>query len=303
MKKKKTSFIVSLAILLIIIGSVGVGLNFTKVRRDIQNYEETYETKNLDTLTLDIGNRGDTTIHYTNSDQIEVFLSGTDLERTPIKTNYSKDKVEMLVTSTPPGFFDQFDFEIDLLFMEFDFSPNVKVDIYLPKSIQNLEIKGTSANLIIDDELSMKQVKVVTNSGNVEISDLSTDKLSVKTTSGNIDLDDIIANKITFEARSGNIILEDLFGTVKGNVTSGNIYLSNNRLDQEIDFEATSGNIELSLDHEPKDATIEAKTSSGYIQLDNMDNVSQKTFGKGSAKIKLRTSSGNISFSVDDDDD
>lgn len=306
MKKRRNGLIVSLAVLLIIVGSVGVGLNLTKIKRDIQHFEETYETKGMNTLSLDIGNE-DTTIHYTNSDKIEVSLSGTDFEKAPIKASYSKDKMQLSVASINENLSTKFDIGIRFPFMEFN---SVRaIDIYLPKSIQNIDIKGTSANLHVDEGISVSNMSVTINNGDVDISELNTNTLTISTTSGNIRLDEVASNKTNLEAHSGDLYLSGLLGTIKGRVTSGNINLTSNKLNQDIDFVATSGNIDMNFAYTPKSAEIKTKTASGYIELDDSssDSDAQKTFGKGENNVSLKTTSGNIlvrfdSFFDDDDD-
>lgn len=112
------------------------------------------------------------------------------------------------------------------------------------------------------------------------------------------------AGKVIVDGSSGKVTgtgLQNHSLQVKGR--SGNISLAFTRLNNDVEVSATSGNVNIQLDEETPDATWMLQSGSGRrsiaVPIQDRNESNRKTEGRtgdGEHKVKLKTSSGNISI-------
>lgn len=179
------------------------------------------------------------------------------------------------------------------------------VTVYLSKqNYSELNIVGSSADLIISDKFSFFDAKIKTSSGdidfnanidnNLEIATSSgeinvggkVNNLSIKSSSGDIKINSQVNGKLYIETESGEIELNNVIASeIECKTSSGDIELSNCDANK-LKFESASGDIEGTL-KSPK--LFIAKSSSGDISvpIQNAENI-----------CEITTSSGDINFSI-----
>jgi len=156
--------------------------------------------------------------------------------------------------------------EEDMFDLSFSFK-NRKNTIYLPKdSYEELSVVSTSGNVEIDEKISFNECSIITTSGNIKLSEVTIEDLDIAVNSGNIKLDEISCNKLSASTTSGNITIDDCRGNdIVLSVKSGNIkghFLS----DLTYEAKTSSGNVIVPTSKEG--GTCKITTTSGNIDFD-----------------------------------
>lgn len=171
---------------------------------------------------------------------------------------------------------------------------NANISVSIPNSFKN---KGA--------------LKIVTSSGDIDISNVSLDTLSISTASGDTEASNLTSNYFTLNSSSGDTHLKNVSslnetrlvsssGEIVGNGTLGKLTANTASGDMELKLEKSiansslssiSGAINLSL---PKDSgyKINYDTISGHLESSN----GKLSHGDESSIININTTSGNLNI-------
>lgn len=127
--------------------------------------------------------------------------------------------------------------------------------------------------------------------------------LNFEGTAGNVKLRNLNLNEVRFSTKSSHVDGAGITARrINGNSASGNISISFEKFATEMNLSSASGNIRLELNDKHPDVTLETTTASGSREIDfpikgskNSEGFSG-TIGKGTHKVRLKTSSGSISL-------
>lgn len=182
-------------------------------------------------------------------------------------------------------------------------------DVYIPKQYEGiLNLKSVSGDIIVEDNLKLKELDISSTSGNINMNNIESKKIKIETISGDISLGNLISKELSMKSVSGSIKTGKIINDIKIKTTSGDIKLS--AIEGEIDLSSisgkitsedfkitgdskvktTSGNVEIYLNEE-SNCEIRPKTLSGDIEVANGIYV----MGENPySKFVVETVSGNI---------
>lgn len=105
----------------------------------------------------------------------------------------------------------------------------VVYDIYIPRDYsENLSMKTVSGDIKISEELKVKNIEVISTSGNIELqSNFKTIEMNIKTVSGDITIEKIESDKLLLETTSGDIKIKSATNSIDAKSISGNIEFKN----------------------------------------------------------------------------
>ena len=144
--------------------------------------------------------------------------------------------------------------------------------------------------------LTVRSAILGSTSGNITLSAVSAENIDMKSTSGNLSLTlsgDV--KKLHLDSTSG-AILADLASADKAEFdsTSGNMNVTLQSF-SDLDLDATSGDITLKLPKAPGfTLDLDSRPSHLNSALALEKNGSKYTYGDGSARLRIETTSGNI---------
>lgn len=183
-----------------------------------------------------------------------------------------------------------------------NYSP--KLMIYIPSDYEgSIDINNISGELELND-LNIDELSIDVASGDINGNDLTFQSGTIISKSGDVDFKHIDCKKIDIDSMSGAVNLEDFTGEIKGSSMSGDVNISYKEFAYDLDYKDQSGEITVNLNDQKADAKFDLSCSSGEISvLYDVDNIKKQkddefigTNGKGTNKIKLRTSSGDITI-------
>ncbi|MDP6627264.1 MAG: DUF4097 family beta strand repeat-containing protein [Methanopyri archaeon] len=176
------------------------------------------------------------------------------------------------------------------------------VTIEVPRAyVKDLKIKTISGDVDMGP-LEMNRFSCETVSGNV-IPRGSAIEFDFATVSGDLTADAFTATRSRVETISGNVQFKGFTGMLEAGTTSGNVGVEYPQLDGDITIKSVSGSVELEL---PPDAGFQmrATTFSGNISNDfpikvkgAVEQTLEGTVGDGAHRIVIESVSGNISVS------
>ncbi len=187
-------------------------------------------------------------------------------------------------------------------FFNFRFS-RVELIVTIPRKFdRDILVKSSSGdfnfNSIDADNLNIKL-----SSGDITGEDIQLKKGSFNTSSGDIEIKRITSEISEFRLSSGSLSLSEFEGEINGRLSSGNVSLEIERLNNDIDLSLSSGNADIRFNEKSIDASFDLKTSSGNVILkypvlaETLEKRSiVGTTGSGKYRVKVRNSSGNISI-------
>ena len=242
--------------------------------------DEKISLGNTQNIVIDIS-RQNLIIHKTSGDRIIVSQYGnpnTKIENLFLVST-SNDRVHIGIDRTS-------DFKI---FNLFNYDERLIVEI--PEDyFGNLDVDTSSGSIKLEDEYTLKNVRLNNKSGSINISNsITADTLETKTSSGGIRF-------------KSSVTAKDVYAETK----SGSIHSTMNiKVNDKIILRCSSGGINLENDITAK--TIDARNSSGGIHLGNVHvNNYDLQCTSGSIKIDsisgggvIKTSSGGISLALD----
>ena len=170
-------------------------------------------------------------------------------------------------------------------------SGNVKAEIST-----KLDASSTSGDMEIRQDGDIRSAVLGSTSGNITFTAASAENVDMKSTSGglNITLSGNVT-KLHLDSTSGTI-LADLASTDKAEFdsTSGNMDVTLQSF-KDLDLDATSGNITLKLPNAPGfTLDLDAKPGNFSNSLAMEKSGSKYTYGNGSARLRIETTSGDI---------
>lgn len=151
-----------------------------------------------------------------------------------------------------------------------------KLEIKLPKNIENFEIETNNSKCIIDD-IRAQSLCCNTSNGKIELSDSSFKKLQASTNNGKIILSHCQASCAFLDTSNSSIEIENSsFDKLSSGTTNGNIHLSRfysiNLGEAIYELKTTNGKIIIAL---PKDNNavykINANTTLGNINISGLE--------------------------------
>ncbi|HHT48508.1 MAG TPA: DUF4097 domain-containing protein [Firmicutes bacterium] len=193
------------------------------------------------------------------------------------------------------------------------------VKLYAEKSSSTLDIfsveveeatlmveakKGSSFlnpnNFIVRILLPVKEytsLKVKEDNGSVQLNNLKVEKVEINNDNGAITMKSITAADVSAETKNGELLFVDVSGIIRGRTGNGQIRLSAERLDRwPINLSTGNGNILVCTARMPANATIDAQSSLGEINIfgSRSSRTGKWTDGDGENLISLWTGNGSI---------
>lgn len=267
MNKKK--MILTLAILLVIVGFIGMAASFSSYSKSA-NAEKSetipLEMEAINELQIDTGN---TSIYFRPVDEkgprVEYYAKGRTVNYEKMTSSVEG---ETQVIKTRQNFFNFFD-------LDFLFQSKSTFHIYLP-----------------DNEL--EKITAETVNGVIEANDMEIPSLVASTTNGRITLESIIGN-VDAQATNGRINLENIAGETEAKATNGRINVVTEGFDFPMELETVNGKIVIQSNQEPTNATLDLRTVNGSINVFGSKDW-DVSYGNGENKIKARTTNGGITI-------
>ena len=217
--------------------------------------------------------------------------------------------------------------DIQSAFFQFQLAPAVKIEVFVPQTIQEIEVTTSSGNVELQ-EVERGSLKIHSASGSIKLLQLLGEDYSIETMSGSITAINVKANKAKFSSKSGscnlvNVLVDTLSTssmsgslaiqglqaeTVSLNTISGSQTIKDIKV-QELQSSAVSGSISI-LDSEAQNMiqssvsgriVINAnskeyhlKSTSGTISLTNhSDATIYANNTSGAVKMNLLNTIGN----------
>lgn len=169
-------------------------------------------------------------------------------------------------------------------------------DVNAVITAKNLNASSTSGDMEIRQDSDIRSAILGSTSGNITLSAVSAENVDMKSTSGNLSLTlsgDV--KKLHLDSTSG-AILADLASADKAEFdsTSGNMNVTLQSF-SDLDLDATSGDITLKLPKAPGfTLDLDSRPSHLNSALALEKDGSKYTYGDGSARLRIDTTSGNI---------
>lgn len=180
---------------------------------------------------------------------------------------------------------------------------NKKIELFIPKNYaKDLEVKSTSGDINIDDDLNLNNTKFTQSSGDfTSTGKITADQIDIKASSGDIKSKNLKAKSYGINSSSGDITIDSIIGSGEISASSGDIKVTYGDIYEYADVSAHSGDINLRV---PQGLSFEfdGDCSSGDIDS-NLDlNYKNKDGNKATAKvgdgpykkINVQTTSGDI---------
>ena len=181
-----------------------------------------------------------------------------------------------------------------ILNTNYDTPSNASISVSIPYRFNDrgtLKIITSSGDINISN-LSMNTLNLSTASGDINISNLNLNYLSLNNSSGDINFNNITTlNETKLTSSSGDIIGSGTLGTVNGSTSSGDIDLKFRDSLSNTSLNTASGSVALSL---PKNLgyKINYETISGDLDSSNR----QLSSGDESSLININTISGDLNI-------
>lgn len=169
-------------------------------------------------------------------------------------------------------------------------------DVNAVITAKNLNASSTSGDMEIRQDSDIRSAILGSTSGNITLSAVSAENVDMKSTSGNLGITlsgDV--KKLHLNSTSG-AILADLASADKAEFdsTSGNMNVTLQSF-SDLDLDATSGDITLKLPKAPGfTLDLDSRPSHLNSALALEKDGSKYTYGDGSARLRIDTTSGNI---------
>lgn len=160
----------------------------------------------------------------------------------------------------------------------------------------NLEFFGDGASLnVYIPEKQYTALKVNSNNGKIEITDINAVDIKVNTDNGKIELQHVNATNIDAETNNGHISLDQVEGKLVGRTNNGAISLNTAHIDRPIDLKTDNGRIEIKTKEDPTNVVFDVKTENGKATIFGESDWNT-VIGNGDHLVKLRTANGRITI-------
>lgn len=314
--------IIILAILLLVIGFIGMAATFSSYKEiAFQEKSESipFQDNEINEIEIDAENT-EIRLQPANGEEprAEYVATGKSINKQELNSSIDGKKLTIHIEE---NFFSFVDFD-------FLFRSNTSLNVFLPENmIEKIQVKTTN-NKITASDLQVDALQLHTSNGRVEGNNIETSSIdlqssngkitlddvqgniNVKTSNGGVDLQDIVGEitaktsnaKVTLDSVQGNpnirttngkINLRDISGEITAKTSNAAITIATSGFDYPMDLETSNGKVTIKSDQEPKNATLDLRTTNGSIRVfDSKDwNV---TYGNGETLIKAHTSNGGI---------
>ena len=173
---------------------------------------------------------------------------------------------------------------------------NEKIEVYIPKTYnQGINLKTVSGEIEVNN-VDVKEINCKTTSGDISVENLTAQEMNVDTTSGDIKMKKVLLDTVDSSCVSGNLEVEGICLNIGSKTVSGNIEVELEDQPKQIRMESVSGDIELTF-AKIDGFNLEFSSTSGKLKSDfelSMEGNRQYTYNKGSAKLKIKTVSGDL---------
>jgi len=152
-------------------------------------------------------------------------------------------------------------------------------------------------------QVKAKEVEVNVGSGEIRAKKLESTSAAFKALSGDIHVSQAAAEKISAHTASGEITLQDVDGELIGDTGSGDIRVSQEALEHDMQLSTGSGEVTIETSREPQSAVVRYSTSSGEFSTSWEGKSSQMnesggeiTFGQADHVVSVKTGAGDFSL-------
>lgn len=323
MKKTKISLII-VAILFIIVGTIGAAVSFKRQEIDTRNTKALVQKSDPQTnekLTIVVQSPNPLKIVPTNENFFTLTQKNNKKDNNfKWEIANKKDTTEVHLTSKKSGGSSNFHVGVSVELFSLPLSSNEDFQLRVPKQYKQILVKTTNGDILINDmeteelrcigtkgtfdltNLIAKQVEAKVTSGNVMLSDSNIDEQAeAATTSGQIYVDSVKTKRFTSQTTSGHLFIDDIdCQTMNLSATSGTIDIRTVNKETEINALATSGNILFTLPEGLSKNNVATKTVSGEVTIDEEIKSMKHHMMSKDKKVLLSTTSGDIHLSTDD---
>lgn len=284
--KKRTWFILIMAIVLIVTGASGSIFYFQKLEteRAKSDINKKFKYDNSEELVLNIKNRATLFLSTSQDDYVHMRKQGLSYGNTKKnQTNWDikKDGNKTIVTIDNQNMQQR----VQPAIFSFGDIYDDSISLSLPENYKKIIIKGH--NLDINTyNLTLTNLDVETKYGSVDANDLITEELTVNSSHGDIYLYDAkIEKDLTLNSTNGNITIEDTtFSNLTANLKNGDITTGNTKGDLNIDN--ISGN--TSINH-----------TKGKVAINNKNGDITFHSNQVNYDVNAETVHGNIFIEID----
>lgn len=304
--KKKTLFILSLAILLMITGGIGATIFYQRLEaeRKASEVSEKFKYDGTKELELVFKNGANVNISTSEDDYIRMNKNGINFGKQP-KQSATWDiqtKNDKTIVTIDNNIKEQ---QIERRFFSFGSITEDSIYLRLPDKYDSIKIAGNNVNVNVD-RLSTQTLSLESKRGYISVYDSNVQNLAAETKYGDIDINGVKAEEaITLTSLAGNISAQDsrsnaltitskngdiFSANTKGNLTmaSDNGFISVNHTIGLTDIKNKNNDIFYHTDKMTKDVTLE--TTHGDIAIE----TDKPSIEKNS--VKFDTTNGVISI-------
>lgn len=230
------------AILLIVIGVIGMGLTAKQIfSREKVQQEQYFSKDHFDYIVVE-GGKGNVKILPTSSDDIEVSWKGSIFNRDSEDVVSIEEKNSELKVHVGNGSF------FNIPFLNFNFLNRLEVRIFLPEKQYN--------------SLSVKN-----DVGNTVIQDIWVDHLTAENDVANITIENVDAKSMVLENNVGNMTLKNNQSKLHAESDVGNIVIDTDEIKNDMTLLSDVGKIRMTVPTIPHNVTFDANSSVGNVKV------------------------------------
>ncbi|ERI06256.1 hypothetical protein HMPREF0083_05356 [Aneurinibacillus aneurinilyticus ATCC 12856] len=193
-------------------------------------------------------------------------------------------------------------------FQWFTFSDDLTLDLHIPQEYsRNMMIKAGSGNIefegVDENRTTLEKLELDMSSGTATLDNLDVKLLKHKGSSGSIQIKNVTAEATDIDISSGDVELDHYSGSLRANLSSGDLRAEFEELTGPVKIGMTSGSVSLHMP-ENADFVLQGNTSNGSIRCDlplqnrkeNEGTHLSGSYGNGSHPVQITASSGDITI-------
>lgn len=340
--KKRTLFILSLAILLIITGGIGSTIFYQRLEaeRKASAVSEKFKYDGTKELELVFKNGANVDISTSEDDYIRMNKNGINFGKQPKQsaTWEIKTQGDKTIVTIDNNIKDQ---QIEHRFFSFGSITEDSIYLRLPDKYQSIKVSGQHVNVNINrlstqtlsleskrgyisvDESNVKHLEAETKYGDITINGVKAEE-AIKLTSlaGNVSAQESRSNTLDITSKNGDIFSAN----TKGNITmaSDNGYISVNhtigtadiknknndifyhtdKINKKVSLETIHGDINIETDKPSLEKNeVQFKTTNGVIAIFNKNLSSETEYKQTKGDTSISATSKNGNINVDELED
>lgn len=143
----------------------------------------------------------------------------------------------------------------------------IYLDVYVPANYsKDMDVEANLGDINISD-FDLHELEIDADLGNIKAKNINANEIDIDANLGNVNVENINANEIEIDCEAGNIVAKSIKGHTKVRADLGNIELSYDDFDYNLNAVSNLGSIEITL---PKDANfnLDAKSNLGTVKTD-----------------------------------